>query len=370
MARRLRILVFPRDKNPYQDLLYGEIRRQGAQVRFIGRVTPFHTVNLLLLPLEVVIRRLAGAQFVHIHWVFSFTFPGSARFPVIRRAAQKWFVIWLRACHIAGLYVIWTLHNVLPHDPVFADDVAARRDLVSASDLVLAHSKQALGDLAAIGARPGKSAVIQHGPLGPYGVTGMLRVPGSGAGPRRFLLLGRIKSYKGVDDLLTAFQMLPEDAPVHLTVAGECDEEELRARLADYVASDNGRLVVRAERLADDEVTRLMAASDLVVLPFKRVTTSGSAILALSHGRPLIVPRLPATEDFPDSAVFRYEGGVQGLAAAMLQAADMESTALSAMSDAALRYAHRLTWPEIAERTLAEMTALVAGPVSAVGVHG
>jgi len=50
----MRILVFPRDDlNPYQRLLYDEMGRLGARVTYLGRLTPSHTLNLLLLPAEL-----------------------------------------------------------------------------------------------------------------------------------------------------------------------------------------------------------------------------------------------------------------------------------------------------------------------------
>ena len=49
----MKVLVLPRDANPYQSLLYGEMRRLGVQVIYLGELTPIQTLNLLLLPLEV-----------------------------------------------------------------------------------------------------------------------------------------------------------------------------------------------------------------------------------------------------------------------------------------------------------------------------
>ena len=161
----MRVLVLPRDPNPYQRLLYGEMERLGVQITYIGELTPSRTLNLLLLPLEVGVRRIAGARLIHLHWVFAFTFPCAQRFPVMRGAAQVWFLIWLRICRMLGMHILWTVHNVLPHGRVFADDVSARRALVEACDLVLAHSQSALAELAALGAVARKSAVISHGPI-------------------------------------------------------------------------------------------------------------------------------------------------------------------------------------------------------------
>ena len=58
----MKVLVLPRDANPYQGLLYGEMQRLGVQVIYLGELTPIQTLNVLLLPLEVMARRLAGAR--------------------------------------------------------------------------------------------------------------------------------------------------------------------------------------------------------------------------------------------------------------------------------------------------------------------
>ena len=216
----MKMLVLPRDPNPYQGLLYGALGRLGVRIRYLGELTPSHTVNLLLLPAELAWHRMAGTRVVHLHWVFPFTLPGARRFPVLRRLGQAWFLLWLRACRALGLRLVWTAHNVLPHAPVFADDVAARRALVRASDLVLAHSPAALAELAALGAVPRRSAVIEAWPAAPGATPATsLRQPGSPGGPRRFLFFGRVEQYKGVADLLSAFAGLAAETAAELTVA-------------------------------------------------------------------------------------------------------------------------------------------------------
>jgi glycosyltransferase involved in cell wall biosynthesis len=367
----MRVLVFPRDDlNPYQRLLYGEMARLGARVTYLGRLTPSHTLNVLLLPAELAARRVAGGRLVHLHWVFGFSLPGAARFPFLRRLAQLWFALWLRTVRVLGMRLVWTAHNVLPHARVFADDAAARRALVRASDLVLAHSPAVLAELAALGAAADRTAVIPHGPFGPFdpAVPGVsLRIPGSDDQVRHLLFFGRVEEYKGVDDLLAAMTSLPGDVPVRLTVAGQCDDRALRSRLRLLARTASGRVVLRLERVPEDEVTGLLAASDVVVLPFRRITTSGSAMLALTHGRPLIVPDLAALAGLPPEAVIRYDGSVPSLAAALTDAARISRPALAAMSAAATAYASSTSWPEIAARTLSEMALLLGPPAGAPG---
>ena len=362
----MRVVVLPRDPNPYQGLLYGEMSRLGVQVRYLCELTPSHTANLLLLPLELAFHRIAGVRVVHLHWVFIFELPGSRRFPWLRRVAQRWFLLWLRTCRMLGMRLVWTAHNVLPHQPVFADDVTARRALARSSHLVLAHSQLTLAELAALGVVARRSTVIRHGPIAPAISSGALRQPGWGGGPRQFLYFGTVQEYKGVDDLLAAFAAMPGTAAAQLIVAGQCEDQELRARLQTLARKAGQRVALRLERIPDAELTELVGTADVVVLPFRQVTTSGSAMLALSHGRPLIVPDLPGLAELPEQAVVRYQGGITGLLGALTHLADADEEILAAMSAAALSYAISTTWQEIAAKTAAEMAAVLGEPQLAV----
>jgi len=357
----MKILVFPReDGNPYQGLLYEQMERLGTRVSYLGRLTPSRTLNVLLLPLEVAAWRAAGARLVHLHWVFGFSLPGAGRFPPARRVAQAWFALWLRTIRLLGVRLVWTAHNVLPHAPVFADDAAARRALVAACDLVVAHSPSALTGLAALGAAPRRSAVIPHGPLAPVPPAASLRAPGSGGGPRRILFFGKILPYKGVEDLLAAFAAVPADAAATLLVAGQCDEESLRSRLRALALAGGERIALRLERIADQDVAPLLRSADVVVLPYRRVTTSGSAMLALAYGRPLILPELDAFAHLPREAIVSYDGTREALTSALTRVASAEGSSLAAMAAAARAYAATLSWPDLAARTRSEMDRVLA----------
>ncbi|MEV0235633.1 glycosyltransferase [Nonomuraea sp. NPDC050786] len=339
----MKVLVFPRDSNPYQDLLYGGLRGTGVRVRYLGELSSSHTLNLLLLPAELAVRRLAGARIVHLHWVWKFALPGGAR---MRRPAQLWFAAVLGIMRLLGLRLVWTAHNVLPHRPVFADDAAARRTLVRHCDLVIAHHSAALDRLAALGAVPSRAAVIPHGPF----PAPPLPPPGRSGKPRTFLFFGRIEPYKGVEDLLTAFSALPRGPAVRLVIAGSCPDTALAARLKASAAGDD-RIDLRLGRVRDEDVAGLFAEGDVVVLPFREITTSGSALLALAHGRPLIVPALPILAGLPTAAVAAYHGGVPGLTEALRAAAGWDEATLASMSAAALEHANGVGWTDIAHAT-------------------
>lgn len=352
----MKVLAFPKDVNPYTELLYSEMGRMGAKATYLARVTPFHSLNILLLPLETAARRLFGARLIHIHWTAPFCLPGQSRFTFVRRLSQLWFGFWLRSAARLGMRLVWTAHNVLPHDPVFADDIAARRALVMASDLVIAHSNETLAGLSEIGAVPRRVVVIPHGPFDSVqqenGTEGNFDF-------FRFLFIGRVKPYKGVEDLLAAFESLPAGSRSHLTVAGQCQDPALLDRLQSYAHRPNVSVLVGPERLPDAEVSRLLLEAHVVVLPFRAVTTSGSAILAISHGKPVVIPESASMIDIPDTAAIRYDGSIDGLVKALERVANMSIIELSVMSEAAFKHAHTVSWEEIAARTIAEMADIL-----------
>ena len=352
----MKILVYPRENNnPYQALLYSEMARKGVQSSYLGEITPSHTLNLLLLPLELVVRRAAGARLVHLHWTYGFRLRGSSRSPLMRRAAQAWFMVWLWTLRSLGFRLVWTAHNVLPMYPTFADDLQVRRRIVAECDLVICHSQSALVQLLDRGIVPRKSTIIPHGPYTPTLRCDSLRPPGAETGPRRLLFFGRVEPYKGVEDLLIAVAALDPDLEVRVTIAGECSFPALKEALVELARRSAKYVELRLERISDEEVSRLLEGADVVVLPYRQITTSGSAMLALSHGRPLVAPDLAGLADLPDDAVLRYDGTVQGLTRAVTDVVLADASVLLKMSSAAYAYCSEISWTEIARTTIDTM---------------
>jgi glycosyltransferase involved in cell wall biosynthesis len=349
----MKLVVLPRSPNPYQRLLYEEVKRAGHSVRYAGRRTRSHTLNLLLLPLELSFCRAAGWRTLHIHWVYGFVLPGAERVPFLRRVGQGWFSIVLAVARLIGMRVVWTAHNVLPHERVFHDEIAARRRLARASDVVLVHAPDALDGLRRIGATPKRSAFVPLGPVSPDVDASTLRQPGTGDQPLSLLFFGQVREYKGVEDLLEAMALVPRSVEVRLLVAGECPDRTLADRLATSARRCGERVSLRLEHILDEEVPALLAAADLVVLPFRRVTTSSSALLAMGHGRGLVLPDGAAFDDLPREAAVFYDGSVQALRRVIVDAAQWSPARLQELGAAGSAYVGTLSWADTAAQTLA-----------------
>jgi glycosyltransferase involved in cell wall biosynthesis len=159
-----------------------------------------------------------------------------------------------------------------------------------------------------------------------------------------------VAPYKGVVELVAAFASLAVDLPARLVVAGACEDVDYAARLRAACAAAAGPPVqLRLGRLTDAELDALLADSDVLVLPYLEVTTSGSAVLGLGAGLPLLVPDLPGLADLPGAAVLRYPPG--DLAAALARVVATSRAELVRMGESGRATVAAHPWSEVATRT-------------------
>ena len=144
-----------------------------------------------------------------------------------------------------------------------------------------------------------------------------------------------MRPYKGVDALVGAFARLcPTRPEARLILAGR-QAASLEAR---YIVPSPQLLLV-PRHVEDATVQYVLRAADFVVLPYRRILTSGAAALALGFGRPLIVPDLPPLLEVvrpgQEAIVYRADA-TDGLRDALDQACAMPPSDRLAMRGAAL----------------------------------
>jgi glycosyltransferase involved in cell wall biosynthesis len=108
--------------------------------------------------------------------------------------------------------------------------------------------------------------------------------------------IGDIKAYKGLDLLLDAYAKAGPAAPVLLVAGAAPYDAELSAatkRQVDAVTSAGAPVAWVNRRLSTEDFSGGLAASDLVIAPYRTSWNSGIATLALEHGRPLLCTDLP-----------------------------------------------------------------------------
>jgi beta-1,4-mannosyltransferase len=115
--------------------------------------------------------------------------------------------------------------------------------------------------------------------------------------------VGSLRVYKNPGGLMQAFSQLNVDAV--LVVAGATETPEEAAALKDLAAQDP-RIELHDRFVPDDELQYWLRAADLSVLPYRRVTNSGSAHLALSFDLPVLVPDEPVFEELENLVGARW----------------------------------------------------------------
>jgi beta-1,4-mannosyltransferase len=352
-APRRAILLPSYHWNPYQRLLADALTEAGVAAAAVHQWP-------VRAPLLGAWLRQGRPDVVHVHWIHEFL-GGSKGTPSARTV--RWFDWQLRALKLAGVRLVWTVHNLKGHESAGddANDAAAHRAIIERADAIILHCEYARDALIEM-YRPSLGAqermhVIAHGSyVRRYDVdldqaTARQALGLSDAGTV-FAFVGSIRGYKNVGELLDAFMRVGELSPQdRLLIAGK-PLPKRSGRKLEKLAREDKRIVLELDRLPEEELTRVLRAADVVVLPFRDILTSGSAILALSHGRPVIAPAmgcLPGT--LPADATFLYDPDAESALADALRAASASD--LVAMGKRARAYADTLDWGPIAAETAA-----------------
>ena len=345
----LRVLMIPAQSNPYQALLAEALRAQDVVVKLGGGPSRFPVTPILLAWVRAGMPRV-----VHLHWMHRYLLPVLGR----RRWAARRTTMELRILHRLGVRLVWTVHNVGEHDGSAGKlEPRFNRRLISLADAVICHCtaarRLAIEAYELPESLQARLHVVAHGNYtGWYPDTldrEAARAELGLAGTHRvFLFIGQVRGYKGVDELLHAFRDL--DAPgARLIVAGMPRGAQAQAAIEQAAAADP-RVTLALESVPDDRMQVYLRAADAVVLPYRDVLSSGSAILAMTFGRPVIAPAIGCLpESLGSEGTILYDPAAPDALIGALRAA--MSADLDALGERAAAHAETLSWGPIAART-------------------
>lgn len=296
--------------NNFQGLLYNQGWRRSVATYAVAKFD-----DMADLP-------WGGPMACHFHWLAS----------IEDEEAIRRFETVLRRLKDQRRSIVWTVHNVLPHDQVdIARAVRVRRIMVEAADLIHVMNERTAELVQPHFSLDGKRVFYSPHPsyLGdhPHTVTREEARFELGLGPETkvFLCFGAIQPYKGLEDLVAAAGVLAQSRPEldwTLIIAGIAKNEALVDRIRSVEALDR-RLVLHPHKVPIEDVQYFFGAADYAVCPYRSSLNSGAAMLALTFGVPLIAPHAPAFDELigrgvgigyaPDSP----EGLIDALTAAL-----------------------------------------------------
>jgi glycosyltransferase involved in cell wall biosynthesis len=351
-----KVLIYPSDDIRYLKELYKSFKlleEKSISIAPFPKLTFSNTCNIFILPFISPILRFRGARIVHIHWIYRFRliWPKGR---ISRTLIEYWFKFWIQSLKWSDLKIIWTAHNILPHEPIFLDDFKIRKYLCRNSESVIALSESAKEEVA-IKFATNQILVIPEGPLvhpTTYNITKFREMLGVPANNLLAVSLGNLARYKGVADLLMAACSV--NKKVSIRVAGWCDskdEAELRD-LCQVARAHDIDIQITFGKLTSNEYGAYLQAADFYVAPFRVITNSGSLNAALTAGLPIVIPNLPSLDWVPKQAAILYQhkpDSIIELATVINSLSNISKEKIDSMRSAAHSFTEELSWLEISK---------------------
>lgn len=341
----MRIVAFEKSGISYNDALYKAVESQGVAV-----VQGYFAGGWLL-------KNLRRGDWVHLHWP-SFQYAVKGSYLAGLRGFARWFSL-LALIRLRGARIAWTAHNLLPHDrhPIGWMDPLARRIVIALAGKILVHGPGAAKELCA--RFPSATPKIAHMPHGNwvdyYPVTSTREAARSKLGippdTYVYLFIGLCKPYKNLHGLVKAFRALPGNSM--LLVAGKFQDPNYHKHV-EALASGDQRIRIIPGFVPNDMIQAYLVACDAVVAPYNEILTSGTAMLAISFGRPIISVNKGFLKDIVTDEVgllFPPES-TDGLTDALAAAQNREFDETEILS-----YAREFTYEDAASKLISTLKA-------------
>ncbi len=226
------------------------------------------------------------------------------------------------AARLQGARIIIEIHEI--QDTGEAKMAPARsyvrrcgRWLMSMADAYVVHSefdRVALAKSFEIAQRPVR--VVRHGPFSHYAVADSTPLREAPEDVCNILFFGTIRPYKGLEDLVQAFESLANDGErCWLTVVGETWEDWTHPIELIEASEHRDRITLVNRYVSDAEASRWFAGADVVSLPYRRSSASGPLHMTMDAGLPVVVSDVGGLGE----ATHGYDGAV------LVPAADPDS---------------------------------------------
>jgi len=292
--------------NPYQTELARCLNAHGVDVIIRDEST--------ILPILRVILSIGKPDILHLHWTHTIIKSKNTIERIIKGIRLIAEILILK---IVGVKIIWTVHNMSDHDSEENGiEILIHRLFSLTCDAIIVHCEYARQAVELSYKPQGqrkkkKICVIPHGNYitsyaNDIGREEARELLGFEERETVFGFFGNIRPYKGVFDLIHAFHELGESG-VRLLLVGKAVTIEIEKELY-RIAKTDRRISLCLGFIPEQEIQIYLNCMDVVVLPFQKVLTSGSVLLAMSYGKPVVAPVSGCLKEVLDSdSNFLYE---------------------------------------------------------------
>lgn len=271
--------------NPFQSLYYSEFFSSGTLpvgVRDIGDITPF---------------RLPVNSYFHLHWLGGVI--GDTENNDVAESRIADFVKKISSLKSNGVKIVWTVHNILPHDSKLKKaQIDLRVELIKLVDIIHIMNDETQRLAEPFFEIPSNKIISTPHPSYRKFYPSVasreesrfqLNIPQKSS---VYLFFGSIQAYKGLEDLLNAFEKLQsEDPEIYLLIVGKVVNKSYFSSIRSRINSNmNIRLI--DSRIANEHVQYYFRAADFCVCPYRISLNSGVAHLSHTFNTPVIAPNI------------------------------------------------------------------------------
>ena len=275
--------------NPFQSLYYSEFFSNGTLpvgVREIDDIIPF---------------RLPVNAYFHLHWLGGVI--GDTENNDVAKSRIADFVKKISTLKSNGVKIVWTVHNILPHDSKLKQaQIDLRVELIKLVDIIHIMNDDTQRLAEPFFEIPSEKIISTPHPsyrrFYPSVVSRVesrfqLDIPQNSS---VFIFFGSIQAYKGLEDLLNAFEKLQLINPeIYLLIAGKVVNKSYFSSLRGRINSNNSIRLIDS-RIANENVQYYFSASDYCVCPYRISLNSGVAHLSHTFNIPVIAPNIGGLE--------------------------------------------------------------------------
>lgn len=273
-----------------------------------------------------------------------------------RLPLDLWF---LEFCRKRGSKIILTVHDLLPHDTAEVYKQTFH-NLYQMVDGIICHSDHIRTRLEGeFSVLKEKVWVIPHGPffydLPSVDNDSTLRSFGVEPGMALVLWQGIIFPYKGIDLLLNAWEKVEaSNEAVCLVIAGTGAPELLEQIRGQISRLGLKRVHLHFRFITTEELVALYRAADIVVYPYRAITTSGALATGLALGKAIVASDLPVFRELlrdRENALLVDPANPDALGDALLELTqDQELQGKMAEAVREMRFGDE-SWRSIAQKT-------------------
>jgi glycosyltransferase involved in cell wall biosynthesis len=300
-------------------------------------------LGILLVRFSVFKTEILHIQFLPMITVFPFEF---------------WF---LKLTKIKKIKLVYTVHNILPHDT--ANKYKRKfQNIYKIADILICHTEQTKNELMVIFKIPEqKIRVVPAGPM--FHDLPRIESPAArlqlGYHPENAIILffGLIRPYKGIEFLLTAWKNVANTCPdAVLILAGKGDSGYLNKinRLIQSLGIINS-VKTDFRFIPIDELSVYHQAADILVYPYKNIIQSGALLTGMTFGKAIVATNVGGFKETlvnHKNAILIDYGDINGMSRVLIdlvkQPGERNRLGMEALRELKTKY----SWDIIADKVL------------------